>query len=823
MFDTPLIRHAWRSLLRTPAFTVTAAITLVTGLGAAVAIFAVVNAVLLRPLPYGQPERLVGAWHNLPPLNLNKVNQTVSFYASYKQLAKTIEGIGIYQDGQANVSEPGGVGEPQRLSATFVTHDLLPLFKVSPIRGRTFTMDEDRPNGARVVMISEGLWRSRFASDPRIIGRTLDIGGRTREIIGVMPSRFQFPSAATELWMPLQLNLNGLNGGFSYNGVARLKPGVTIDEAQRDFAAVLPRVAELYPNFAPGVSTQMVMAQAKPVPVITPLREDVVGDISGTLWMVAVAAGLVLLVACANVTNLILVRADGRQRELAVREALGAGRARVMLHFLAESAVLTGIAGAAALGVAWAAVRLLVASPVQIPRLAEVRIDAMTVAFAAGAALFVAAVCSVIPALRIGRARLSQALREGGRGASAGKAQQRVRGALVAAQIAVAIIVLSGSGLLLRSFQALNAVQPGFSADNVVTLWLSLPTARYANDSAVVRFTTELDRRVTDLPGVQHAGITSRLPLAQWGMNQNPFYPENDATYADKIPPLIMSTVTDGDYFEAMRIPLRAGRTFESLATQRGSEAVISQSVALQFWGDSTGHGVLGKRFRELPGGPLYTVVGVVGSVRDTSLAAGPMRVVYYPQAVDKDTLYSQAQRTFAVVVRSSSDPTAMISAVQRVVRELDPSLPTFRAQSMGAVMAASTHQLRFTMMMLGAAAGVTLLLGAVGLYGVLTYAVTLRTRELGVRIALGAQPSEVAGMMARQGVGLTVVGVLIGLGAFAFLARFLKSFLFGVTPADPLTLGVAALLMVVIAAVASWAPAYRASRVDPATTLRAE
>ena len=819
------VRHALRSLSRTPVFTVTASLTLVLGLAASIAIFAIVNGVLIRPLPYGSPDRLIGAWHDLPPINLVKAQQTPSTWLTYQRLARTIENIGVYQDGSVSVTQPGSAVEPQRVQGAWLSHEVIPVLAVKPLVGSTFTAEQDVPDGPNPVVISERMWRTRFGSDPQIVGKSIDVNNLSREIIGVMPASFHFPFAETALWLPLQLARDGKGEGFSFNAVARMKPGVTIADVERDFKAVLPRLTELYPDFVPGVSSQMLLDQAKPVPVIKSFHEDVVGPISKTLWMVAAAAALVLLVACANVTNLILVRADGRQRELAVREALGAGRARVMLHFLAESAVLTGIAAVVALGVAWAAIRALVASPVDIPRLSEVHIDWTTLAFALVAAVIVAAAVSLFPALRIGKAKLSNALREGGRGGTAGRAQQRMRGALVAAQIAIALVVLSGSGLLLRSFQQLNAVKPGFDPENVVNVWVSAPRARYRSDTSIVQFYSRLDERVSQIPGVIAVGMASRMPLILNGMNQNAFYPEDDASYATRIPPLQSYTTVDGDYFKAMAIPLIAGRTFEALETQRPNEAVISQNTSIQFWKDSTGQRALGKRFRSLPTGPLYTVVGVVGNTRDSALAKAPGQVAYFPQSIGGDTVFTQVRRTMGIVVRTQPgvDQNATIAAIQRAVRELDPTLPTFDVNPMSKVWSASIGQLRFTMTVLGAAAAVTLLLGAIGLYGVMAYAVTLRTRELGVRIALGAQPSEVAAMMAKQGLGITLLGVAVGLLTFAVVARFLAAFLYGVAPADPLTLGGASVLLLGIAALASWLPARRASRVDPANSLRAE
>ncbi len=458
-----------------------------------------------------------------------------------------------------------------------------------------------------------------------------------------------------------------------------------------------------------------------------------------------------------------------------------------------------------------------------IPRLAELGIDARAVLFTLALVVLVAAVCSVIPALRIDRGQLATALREGGRTGTASRLQHRIRGGLVAGQIALALVVLSGSGLLLRTFQRLHDVHLGFDPEHVATFWLSLPRARYASDTAIVHFFSELRARVTSLPGVRAAGLSSRLPLQGNGMNQNPFYAEGDVSAASKIPPLQIYTTVDDAYFHAMGIPLLAGRGFDRADLQRPDEAIVSQRTAEQFWKDPTGRAALGRRFRELPGGHWHTVIGVVANARDTAIAALPSQVVYFPEVIDPDTTFSQTYRAMALVVRTTGDPMAVTGPVQRLVRELDPTLPTFDIRPMTAVVSASVARLSFIMLILGAAAGVTLLLGAVGLYGVMAYLVTLRTRELGVRIALGAQPDAVATMLTRQGMWLSAIGIGGGLALFVGVARFLRSFLYGVTPTDPVTLGAASLMLMAIAALASWIPARRASRVDPAHTLRTE
>jgi predicted permease len=820
------IRYAWRSLRRTPVFTATAVLTLAIGVGAVTAIFAVVDGILLRPLPYGHPEQLVGAWHDLPPLSLKHTEQTSATYFTYKRFARTISGIAAYQEGSANVADLSGNTEPRRLSAGYISADLVPLLELPPKLGRSFSAEEDLPNGPAVMMISEGLWRSRFGADPRIIGRTLDVGGKSHEIVGVMPQSFRFPSSDTEIWLPLALDPNAtFAGGFNLDAVARLRPGVSIADAQRDFRSVLPRVVDVSQMFAPGVTTQMLMEQAKPQPVLVPMRDDVVGGIRSTLWIVAATAGLLLVVACANVANLMLVRADGRQRELAVRAAIGAGRSHVLTHFLAESAVLATIAAVLGLAIAALGIRLLVtAGPLEIPRLAEVRIDGTVVAFTIVVTALITVACSMIPALRFARTELVSSLREGGRGGTSGRERQRVRGTLVAAQIALALVVLAGSGLLIRSFRQLHAVQPGWSSENVATFWLSLPRSRYPSDSAMTRFYSQLTERVSALPGVRSVGLTSRLPLEEHGQNTSPIWVEGDPSAASKLPPLQLMITTDGGYFETMKIPLVAGRTFLPLdAKQDGYDAIVNRVTAQHFWHDSTGQAALGKRFQTLPNGPWYRVVGVVASVRDSSLQTPPAPTVYFPEVPVADSSFTQFAWMMGLVVRTTGDPTAAIRPVQSVVHELDPTLPLFDVKPMTEVVRGSLAQLSFTMLIIGVAALVTLLLGAIGLYGVIAYVASLRTRELGVRIALGATPREVAGMVTRQGIALTAIGIGAGLVIFALVARFIRSLLFGVAPSDPLTLIAVSLVLIAIAALASWLPARRASKVDPMIALRAE
>jgi predicted permease len=820
------LAYAWRSLRRAPVFTAAVILTLTIGIGAATTIFTVVDAVLLRPLPYAEPDRLVGAWHDMPALSMKHVEQTEGTYFTYKRFAHSLQDIAEYDHGSVSVIDPDGRAEPQRMDVAWTTANLFSVLGVSSLLGRTYTTAEDAPKGPNVVVLSEGLWRSRFAADHRVIGKKLVVSGTPYEIIGVMPERFRFPDAGVKLWMPRQLDSNAVYpGGFSHDAVARLRPGVSIAAAERDLASVLPRMLDLFPNVAPGVTTKMLLDQARPVPRLIPLREDIVGDVARTLWIVAATAALVLLVTCANVANLMLVRADGRYRELSVRAALGAGRGNVLVQFFTESVVLAAASATLALGASWLGVRALVsAGPAEIPRLSEVSIGGTTVVFTIVTALFVAAACSIIPAVRFLRSDALAGLREGGRSGTVGGARQRARSLLVAAQMAFALVVLAASGLLFRSFQRLHAVKPGFNPDGVATFWVSAPAARYPNDSAVVRFYATLTSRLAVLPGVKSIGITSHLPLIDRGADHDPFYVEGDATYAKSIPPLQTYATVDGGYFEAMGIPLVAGRTFNRIDSPNGGdEAVISVETAKQFFHDSTGRRALNKRYQSLPNAPYRTIVGVVGGVRDSTLSAPATATVYLPETVGHDTLVGGVAHTMAIVIRTAGDGSAVTRAAQRVVREMDPTLPTFDVRSMRAVMEGSIARLSFTMIILGVAAAVTLLLGIIGLYGVIAYIVTLRTREIGVRIALGAQPRSVMTMVTAQGLTLSALGIVAGVALALLVARFLRALLFEVAPSDPLTLSAASAVLVVMALVASWIPARRAAHIDPTEALRAE
>ena len=814
------LRQALRSLRRTPVFTVVAILTLVLGIGSVAAAFAIVHGVLLAPLAYGNPDRLISVGLDPRSVELGRIQQPPAVYFTYRRFAQRIAGIGFYRTGNANIWTRDGTEAPERVTATWVTSSTLPLLQVKPLLGRLFTSEEDRPNSQTVVVISESIWRTRFKSAPDVIGKTLYVNSLAREIVGVMPERFVFPAADTRVWMPTRLDPNSATAGdFTYSGVARLAPDATIEQAQGELASLLPRVAELFPRLESGTSTAAWLDDTKPVPVVIPLRDEITNGIARTLWMLGAAAALVLLVALANVANLMLIRADGRQLELAVREALGASRLRIVTHFLGETSVLACTAGALALAAAWGAIRALVVfGPTDVPRLDELGPSLTTVGFVVIVSVVAAIVSGAVPAFRIRRASLSINLRDGGRSDTAGMSRQRLRALIAALQIAVALVVVAGSSLLLRTFHQLYQEQPGFDAVNVMTIWTQLPFASYG-DSSSVRFYGRLTEAVGQLPSVRAVGLTTPLPLGSGDARELSFGVEGQG----RTLPLPVNVVDDG-YFTAMRIPLIAGRVFRRLGLQRDGDIIISRRAAATIWSDPTGRAALGRRLSLDPSGPSFTIVGVVGDVRGHDLGTAPSAVVYMPQAVPVDpTREPAARRTMALVVRTSGSPTTIVPAVRQIVRDLDPTVPIFNVETMSEVVRASTARLSLMLALMTAAAAITLVLGTIGLYGVMAYSVALRTRELGIRVALGADPRHLARTVAIRGLKLIAVGVASGFVLYALAAPFLRAFLYGVTTTDPLTLIGATLALVATASLASWLPARRAARVDPVEALRTE
>ncbi len=809
--------HSLRSLRRTPGFTVAALLTLVLGMAAAGSMFAVLHGVLLAPLPYGRPDRLIGI--GLQTSEKGRLQQPPALYFTYRQYATQLTEVGFYRTGNTNIWTEGDDGAPERVTATWVTDSLLPLLQVSPQLGRTFTADEVQPGGVTAVILSDAEWRTRFGAAKDVLGKTMIVNSVPREIVGVMPASFAFPDANTRVWLSARLPRDAVVGEFLYSGVARLKPGVSAKQAQHELAALLPKMAEAFPHLESGGATATWLAEVNPKPWARPMSDELTADIAHTLWMLAAAAALVLLVAWANVTNLMLIRADARQNELALRATLGAGRLRIAAHFLGESLWLGLTAGVLALLLVYAAVRALVAfGPDDIPRLSELGCSVATVGFIALISVISAFLCAAVPALRLRRASLSHNLRDGARSASAGKSRQHLRMGIVALQIALALVVSVGSALLLRSAHRLSEVHPGFDARDVTVVWTLLPFARF-DDAAAVAFYARLGEQVRALPSVTAAGLTMRVPIAPGWSLQESFRIEGDARTLS----LPVHVIDDG-YFSAMGIRLIAGRGFGPIGGEWKGDIVISRSAAATLFDDASGVAAIGKRLTLAPSGPTYTVVGIAGDVHEHDLATPPSAVVYRPQVIPIDANTEPgARHLMALVVKSKGSSSALVPAIRRIVRDLDPSVPIFNIETMSDVVRASTARLSLTLTLITAAAAITLLLGAIGLYGVMAYMVALRTREFGVRVALGADPKRIAGLVAVRGLALTAAGVAGGHVLYALAAPFLRTFLYGVTATDPATLTAATLVLVATATLASWLPASRAARVDPAEALRAE
>jgi putative ABC transport system permease protein len=814
------VRHAARSLRRVPGFAIGMLATLLLGTSALVAMFGIVDRVMLRPLPYREPARLVGVWYDMHPVNLLHEPQSVQTYFTIRTQAHSVADIGLYRATAANVGIPGASADPERLEIAGCTASLFHVLGVPARLGRAFTSEEDQRGAPPVVVISEAFWRTRLGADPLVLGRRLDVNGVQRAIVGVASESLALPTVRTALWIPLALDpANPPASAFSYTAVARLSPGVTPAEAERDIATVLPRAAELYPQFVPGITMRQILDQTKPIPVVTSLQADITGDVSSKLWLMAAAALLVFVVSCVNAGNLALVRFDARRHELAVREALGATNANTARAFVAEVVVVGVIACAGAIAVASVALQLLRhTSVVDVPRLSGVGLDARAVVFAAIVATSAIVVCCLTPMIRI---RRGLAIDRAARSSTASRRENRLRGALVSAQVALALVALASAGVLIRSSAHLRAVDPGFDPGGLATFWVSLPASRYRTDADVVRFYSDLQDRLGAIEGVMAAGLTSRLPLMTRGNNENPLYPEGSDASNKKLPALQLFSTVAGDYFGALRIPLVAGRVFAPPRVQRDGEAIISRRTAQLFWNDSTGRSAIGKRFRVLPTSNWYTVVGVVGNVHDSTLAHQPAPSVYFPQTESTDPTGSQIARTMAAVIRTARDPSAIDRAARAIVHELDPSLPVFDSRPMTDLVRASTAGLALLSLIIGVAAVITLLLGAIGLYGVMSYVVTLRRSELGIRVALGATPRSLAMATTREAMTVTGAGMAAGFLLFAVAARFVNGMLFGVAPWDPLTIVAAAIGLAATALFASWLPARRASRIDAMRILR--
>jgi predicted permease len=806
--------YALRQFVRAPGFTLVAVLTLALGIGANSAIFSVVDGVLLKPLAYRAPERLVFLYSQFPTLGFEKFWVSPPEYREMQQNLRSFSRIGAWRTGSVSLS---GIESPMRVTAAGVTAEFFETLGVTPERGRTFTREEDTPDAPPVVVISDGLWRGAYGSDPDIVGRQVEVNGARSEVVGVMPPGFDVEDAGVDVWTPLGLQALPTNRGSHFlNLVGRLAPGATLTQAQGEISGLLHRWSELAPEgHVPNDSTHRVLAK--------PLRDEMVGDVRPALLMLLGAVGLVLLIACANVANLLLTRAEVRQKEIAVRAALGAGRRRLARQFLTESVILALAGGALGLLLGWAGVRaLLAASPDSVPRAQEIGLDGRVILFTLGVSVLTGILFGLAPLMHLSPRAVGASLRDGGQRTTATGGRQRVRRALMAAEVGLAVVLVVSSGLLLRSFAALQRTDPGFDPNGLLTFQLFLPQSTYAEASDEIGFLQRLEQRLAGMPGTRGVAFMTGLP-PQRDVNANDTEFEGIAPTKDGPAQNVdYYQMVGGDYFATMRIPIVQGRAFRETDAGKGVPvAIINQRLAKVFYPHEN---PIGRRIRSCCGdenNPWLTIVGVAGDVKQGGLSeeAGTELYFYYPQAA----AFGFAPRTLNVVVRTDRDPLALAGEARRAVWSLDRSLPLAQLQTMEANVAGAMSRPRFVTMLLGIFAGVALLLAAVGTYGVLSYSVAERRREIGIRLALGARARSVLGMILRDGLAVTGVGLVLGIAGALMATRLLRSLLYGVSATDLTSFIGAPLLLAAVALLACWIPARRATRVDPNVTLRAE
>ncbi len=814
------LRYAVRGLAKSPGFAVVAIITLAVGIGANTAIFSVVNSVLLQPLSYPEPNRLVELEGISPEGNFDATS--IPKFNVWHDQSQVFDSVAAYDFAGPGINLTGS-DLPAQLRGIRVSKDYFRVFGAPMALGRTFSADEDRPGGPAVAVISNGLWRSRYGSDPGIINRSIELGGEPYSVIGVLGSTFT-SDPPSDIWLPLKPDPNSVDQGHYLRGTARLKPGITLAQAQ----AAMKLAAE---QFKRKFASSLALGPQDSFTAV-PLRDRVIGDSRRGLLLLFGAVGFVLLIACANVANLLLARATIRRREIAVRSAMGAGRSRIIGQLLTESLLLSVAAGILGLALGYLGLHSLLAmNPGDIPRIGEhgegVTIDWRVLAFTFAAALLTGLIFGLVPALSASRFDLSNILRESGSRTGSGVRHNKARSILVVTEMALALILLVGAALLIRTFAALRGVDPGFDARNVLTLQMSLAGQRFTKAAAVEQLEREGRRRVESLPGVAAAALTCCLPLeGGYGL---PFSIEGQTPKEASETPGAGWVSTSPGYFEVLRMPVVQGRAFTD---QDGGTAprvvIVNETLAKKFFpkGDALNSRItigkdVGPEFEE----PPREIVGIVGDVHDSALSEPPFPIMYVPIAQVNDGVLALNNRIGAAqwIARTKLQPSSLSADIQRELRGASGGLPVAHIRTMQQIVSQSTAQSDFYMTLLTIFAAVALLLAAIGVYGLMAYSVQQRTQEIGVRMALGADPRQVRRMVVVQGMKLALVGIILGVASALALARFLSSFLFGVKPWDPATIIIVAVLLSAVTLLATYLPARRASRVDPMVALRYE
>jgi predicted permease len=818
------LKQILRSLAKMPLFTSVAVLTLAIGIGANTAIFSVIEGVLLKPLPYPRSDELVVLDHAAPGINLPRTGAAPFLYFTYREDGRVFEDVGLVNSGTASVT---GLAEPEEVRTLFVTDAILPMLGVQPALGRLFSRADDAPGGPDTVVLSGGYWRAKFGADRSAIGRLLMVDGKPREIIGVLPDTFRFLDRNASIVIPFRLDRSKVFlGQFSFTGIARLKPGVTIAQANADVARMIPISLTRFPPF-PGGNVKM-FEEVRLRPNIRSLKDDLVGDMRKVLWVLMATIGTVLLIACANVANLLLVRAESRQQELAIRAALGAGAKRIARELLVESVALGVIGGIVGLALAFGALRLLVAlAPGNLPRVADIGVDVTVLLFTLALSVMAGLLFGAIPVFKFAGARVASALRGGGRTGTAGRERHRARNMLVVTQVALALVLLVSSGLMIRTFQALKQINPGFVRPaEVQTFRLSIPESQVKDDAAVIRMHQSIMDKVAALPGVTSIALASTVTMSGQGWH-DPIYAQ-DRVYAEsEVPPIRLFKFVSPGYMKTMGGSFVAGRDFTwADAYELQPVAMVSDALARELWGSPAA--AVGKRIRPYANGAWREVVGVVSDMRDNGLNEKSPPSVYWPLLMTDFFIGPEArnttQRNLTYVVRSTrTGSSGFTEELGRVVWSINSNLPLAAVRTLGDIYDASLARTSFTLVILGIAGAMALLLGVAGIYGVISYSVSQRRREIGIRIALGAQTETVTRMFVRHGLTLAVVGVAIGLAAAFGIMRVMSSLLFEVSPSDPLTYAAVSLMLTAAIVLASYVPARRATAVDPIEALRTE
>ena len=796
------LRYGLRMMAKKPGFTIVAVFTLALGIGANSAIFSVVNGVLLRPLAFEKPDRLIKIWETFLPNGQGTAS--VPNLKDWREQNTVFEGIAAYQSSSFNLNRQDN---PERAQGAIVSSNFFDVVGAWPGIGRAFQNGEDEAGRNRVAILSHRLWQRNFGGDRGIVGREIPLNGENYTVIGVMPEEFRFPSRLTDIWVPLVIPVDQVNNRSNHwlLTLARLKPGIGLAQAREQMVSIAKRLEQQYQDSQAGRSVFLI-----------PLQEEIVRNIRPALLAMLFAVGFVLLIACANVANLLLARATSRRREIAMRTALGAGRLRLIRQLLTESLLLASMSGVLGLALArWGVGALIALATNILPRANEVGLDWRVAAFTAGLSLLTGIFFGLIPAMQSSRVDLQSALKDGG-GAGSGLQTNWLRGALVVTEVAATVVLLIGAGLLIKSFLRLYETNLGFKAENVLTMSLALPPARYPDTQSAAAFHQKLLDRVSSLPGARSVGVINYLPLQQWGFNGG-ISIEGQGPYEPGREPAAEFRAISPNYFRTLSVPFINGRDFtEKDQANSDPVAIINQTLAQRYL---PGQDPLGKRIQAI-GNNWRTVVGVVGDVRQSGVTQSARAEIFVPIS---QAIWTGLTQTMSLAARTDSEPTALVPAIRNAVREIDPSQPVFNVKTMQTVVDESVSDRRLNMTLLGIFAAVALTLAVIGIYSVMSYTVSQHTREIGIRMALGAQSMDVLKLVIGQGMSLTIVGIVIGVAGAFGLTRLMETLLYSVKPTDPLTFTLVSALLIAVALLACYIPARRATRVDPMIALRNE